>query len=67
MIPKLADPKYCLAQAKQVGAEAENPRSGCAMDSLRRITRNYELLAELAAVRRKDGRARKISQQETDA
>jgi len=67
MIPKLADPKYCLAQAKQVGAEAENPRSGWTKDSLIRITRTCELLAELAAVRLKDRPARKISQQEKDA
>jgi hypothetical protein len=49
MRPRLANPKYCLAQAKQVGAEAENPRSGWAKDGLIRIARSYEFLAERAA------------------
>jgi hypothetical protein len=67
MRPRLANPKYCLAQSKQVGAEAENPRSDWAKDGLMRIARSYEFLAERAAARQKNGRAREISQQETDA
>ena len=48
MIPKLMDPNYCLAQAKEVENLIESAPT-CRRENLLRVGRPYVHLAELAA------------------
>jgi hypothetical protein len=67
VIARLANPNYCPAQARHVGAEAKNPRCGWAKYNLVRIAHSYGFLAELPAVRPKTAGASEKSQEETNA
>jgi len=50
ILKKLLDPDYCLAQAKELAAQAKSAPNGSVREMLLRVSRSYADLATFAEV-----------------